>query len=1154
MSLRFIIGRAGTGKTQYCLENIRLALEKEPMGSPIIFLVPEQATFQMEYALAHNYGLGGIIRAQVLSFRRLAWRVLQETGGAARVPIGELGKRMVLRRLLDHHRGELRVFARSADRPGFADALARSIGEMKVYRVGPGDLALAAEKTDETPGLLNAKLQDLALIYREFDAFLAGCYTDPDDYLTLLAEKLDGSSILEGAEVWVDGFTGFTPQEHYVIEKILGKAEKVHVTLCLEPKDTGRELQEQDLFYPTWETFREITDRAQKNGVKIEPPVLLDAAIPFRFQNSDSLAHLERCYFRHPTETAGAGEGIELAAAVNRRAEVEAVARKIVYLCREQNYRWRDIGILLRDLGPYRDLIADVFQDYDIPFFMDCKRNMLHHPLVELIRSAVETVIKDWSYEPLFRCLKTDLLPVSREDADLLENYVLAHGIRGYARWASGPWHYLRQFTLGEDAEPVPEEKAELAAVNRGRLQVVSSLGLFTEKLRQAGNIAEITAAVYTLLEDLHVPEILHKWAREAELAGRLEQAREHLQVWGGITSLFDEMVEAIGEESVSLEDYLAVLEAGLESLRLGLIPPGLDQVVVGTMDRTRSANTRALFILGANEGALPARQADDGIFNDSERERLAEAGVVLAAGGRRKAFDEQYLIYMALTRASEKLWLSFPLADEEGRALTPSPVIRRIKELFPGLNETFYQVDKLPDGTAGGLEYFIHPQRVLADLAVQLRELKAGRAIDPVWWDVYNWFNGSADGRGRLAKVLRGVFHTNTEKRISPEVSRALYGQPLKASVSRIEKFKACPFAHFAGYGLRLKERLLFRLAAPDMGEFFHAALKLFNDRLAERGVDWAQLSREDCGDLATQVVEELAPQLQSEILLSTARYRYLTGKLKRSVNRAAVILAEHARRSIFRPVGVELSFGAGGELPPVTVELAGGGTLHLVGRIDRLDVARTEEADYLRVIDYKSSDNRLSLAEIYYGLRLQLLTYLHVALTHSARLVGRPGLPGAVLYFTVKEPVIRSAGPMSPDQVEKEIMKKLKMQGFLLGDPEVVRMMDNRIETGYSELFPVAINREGNFYATSSVASLEQFTALRCYLEQVFAETGGEILNGVVAVNPYKYKNISACVFCPFKPVCQFDLLLAENRYRALSHLDDNEVWARLLRKGDQ
>lgn len=1136
MQLGFILGRAGTGKTEYIFNSIRQTVSEAPHGAPVILLVPEQATFQMEYSLATSMSAGGSVRAQVLSFRRLAHRVLLETGGATRIPIGELGKRMVLRHLVANHQDELAVLGKSMVRTGFSDCIARSIGEMKTYLISPDMLRNAAEVLRETSVLLHEKLADLALLYQALEDYLNSRYTDPDDYLKLMAEKIPASKELKNATFWIDGFKGFTPIELLVIKSLFRVAAKVHVSLCLDCEDAQREISDDDLFYPTWETFTKISRMAVEQGVALDQPVLLNPAVPNRFMDAPEIAHLEKHFFQYPAVPYQAPPvNLKIVAGANRRAEVEACAREITGLVRDHRYRWKDIAVLVRNMEQYSDIASIVFRDHGIPFFLDQKRNVMHHPLVELIRSAIETVYRNWTYEPVFRYLKTDLVPVDRDSIFLLENYVLAHGIKGSKWLADADW-----------------EADVQSAVNKTRRAAACHLTEFHRAISGAGNVRQMTAALFNLLDSLQVAATLEDWVTEGEAAGDQDMAREHAQVWAQVTGLLDEIVEALGENVVTPEVFAEVLDAGFESMSIGLIPPGLDQVIIGTLDRSRSPRVKAVFLLGASEGVLPARPADDGLFSEQERERLLAAGLDLAPGSRQQVFEEQFLVYTALTRASDRLWLSYPMADSEGQAITPSPVVSRIRELFPTVAENVVQVDPGVGNEQEDLEFLAHPDRVLGYLAAKFREVRAGNAISPLWWHVYNWFI-KGDWRARASTVLSGVFHQNKEQPIPRHLCRSLYGQPVRASVSRIEKFQSCPFAHFGTYGLGLKERQIYRLDAPDMGELFHAALERFAAELQAQSLDWGQLSPVDCRQLNKKIIEELAPRLQSEILLSTARFRYLTGKLKRTVDRATIVLAQHARQSRFRPVATELAFGLDGQLPPLTIPIAGGGALELRGRIDRLDAAQAENCVYLRVIDYKSSDTRIRLQDIYHGLRIQLLAYLHVALTYYSDIHGIPVLPGGILYFTVKDPLINMPGPVSPDTAENAVLNRLKMRGFLLADAQVFKMMDSMVESGYSRLFPVGLKKDGSFYESSPVLDLKRWESLQAYLIKMLAEAGEKILQGVVDIAPYRNDLGNACTYCSLKSVCRFDTLLEDNSFRVLPNVSPEDLGHFGTGKGD-
>lgn len=1148
MSLRFILGRAGTGKTHTCLEEIHKKLKASPEGFFLIFLVPEQATFQTERSLVT--GLQGMIRAQVFSFRRLAWHVLHEAGGIARVHISELGKQMLLRKLLIEHGKQLKVFHRTAVHPGFIQYLADIIREIKQYGITGSQLlpVITFLSKDKGQQLLAGKLSDLALLCTRLEEHLSGQYIDPDDYLDLLADRLSVSGTIRGGEIWIDGFAGFTPQEYKVIEQMMQVAGRVNIALCLDSRTAGEPLEENDFFYPTRETLNKLKALAGKTGVFIEPPLTLDDYPPPRFYHFPAIAYLEESFFRpESVPVRESAAGIKLVAAANRRAEVEGAAREIIHLCREKGYRWRDISVVLRQVDTYHTLISTVFDDYGIPFFLDKKREAGHHPLVELIRAALEVVTSGWNYDSVFRYLKTDLAPVKREDVDILENYVLAHGIKG-SRWTdSADWEYRRSYTLsGQEEIPDAPEAEELARINQIRQAATRHLLEFQKKAQCLLKVRELTAALFELLTDLDVPGQLEKWSEQARAGGELEASQEHVQIWSAVVELFDQMVAALGDERIDLEDYLKIIEAGLESIRLGLIPPGLDQVLIASLDRSRNPDVRACFVLGVNDGILPARFEPKGVLTDPEREYLESVGITLAPAGRRRLFNEQFLIYIALTRSSEYLWLSYSLADEEGRALMPSPVIQRVKKIFPEHKEIC--LPSYPPGNREqDLHFVVHAQRVLSYLISQLREFKNGGSLLPLWWSVYNWLVQHPDWGDNCRRVLAGLFYTNQEPPLPADLSLSLFGNPLRTSISRCERYYACPFAHFLDHGLKLKERPVFTLQRPDMGEFYHVCLKLFVQSASREGQDWNKMSREQCAQLVDRTVENVAPLLRNEILLSSARYRYLATRLKKIVERAAWTLSTHARRSLFRPLAVELSFAPRGQLPALTLPLAGGWTMELSGRVDRVDVATFENSDYLRVIDYKSSPTGLNLAEIYYGLQLQLLTYLDVVVSSARRLTGRDALPAGVLYFTVADPVITSSKALPPPEAEKEIMKKLKMKGLILAEPEVARLMDSEI-SGYSDLIPAGLKKDGSLYSNSSVVDMQQLTALRHYLRKLLAAAGEEILTGAVEIEPYRYRNRTACRYCSFESVCLFDPLLPGNNYRYIMGLSTEEIWAKI------
>lgn len=1163
MSVQFIIGRSGSGKSSLILERITSLLREEPNGTPIILLAPEQGTFQIEQAIVQSEHLKGTIRAQVLGFHRLALRVMQETGGSALIPISDEGKKMLLYKIMRRHRGELRLFKQSGDQLGLIDRINTLYSELKKHLTDFTGLDKYVEILDSSASesrLLHDKLHDLSIIYREFDQELSRLYIDAEDHVVKLAEGAKSSSFLRGADIWIDGFQTFTPQEYKAIGALMSVASSVTVSLTLDqPYDHGILPHELNLFHPTAVTYMKLRALAEDCGIAIQETEVLGSRPYPRFRNNKTLSHLEAAYeYRTPwsgkTEPDDLQDSLSLQAAGSRRSEVEGAARAMLALAREQGERWRDMALFVRNLDDYDHIIGTVFEEYGIPYFMDQKRSVLHHPLIELLRGALDVVLKFWKYEDVFRCVKSEfLLPLdgslTRNNMDQLENYVLASGIQGY-RWNDGrPWKGAPSLSLEAADLPAAQAQSEqesLLVLERCREAVVTPLAAFETRLKRSKNARDMCSAVYRLLEDVEAAHRLDKLAHAAQRKGLPQEAMEHRQLWSAVLELLDQVVEMMGEEELSLDMFTGIMETGLQDLKLSLVPPSLDQVLIGSTDRTRSSHVKHLFLLGINEGIMPAALQEEGVLSDQERMRMTELGIELAPGLTRRLLDERFLIYEALTAASESLWLSYPLADEEGKALLPSEVIRHVKTIFPTLKERFLaDRPSAEDGEEEQLEYITRPVPTLSRLIGQLRMWKTGKPISPVWWNVLQWYKTQPAWDGKVTRLLGSLDYRNRVRGLTAETSRKLYGKRLRTSVSRMEKFSACPFSHFASHGLRLKERQIYKLKAPDIGQLFHAALSSMALTFKEQNRSWGSLTPEQCLLEAEMAVDRIAPKLQGEILLSSKRYGYISRKLKNIVGRASVILGEQSRRGSFEPIGLELDFGPGQTLPPLTFQLPNGCVMEIVGRIDRVDVAEGEQGLLLRVIDYKSSQTDLKLHEVYYGLSLQMLTYLDVLLTSAEAWLGERALPAGTLYFHVHNPLLQSSNGMSSEQASLEMLKRFKMRGLLLADRDVIAKMDHALDKGYSDILPVAVKADGGFYSSASVATEQQWHTLLHSARHAVTEIGTRITDGDVQITPYRLGTETACTYCAFKPVCRFEESIEGSSYHVLSKPGKDKLW---------
>lgn len=1138
MSLRLIIGGAGSGKTQTILEEIVAEVRRDPFGHPLWLLVPEQATFQAEQALCLR--LGGIMRVRVVSFQRLAYLVMQHVAGATLTPINELGLTMLLRKVIEESKSELKPFARATRQVGFAAQLVEIVLQLKRQCIEPKHLRELLDHKGAHLSLPVAdKLRDILIIYAKLqDTQHHKQILDSEDSIAWLARHVGDFGDIQGASIWLDGFTGFMPQEYAVLSTLIAMAE-VQVSLSLAGELYDRHLADDHLFFPTWDTAQKLRHLARTRQAEFHAPLRLGPRN--RYGEGSALTRIEKFFSEDDRSLARVpSTGLKVVAAATRRLEVDAAAREIVRLCREQGVRYREICLVVRDLAIYESLLPTTFRDYGIPIFIDQKRPIRHHPLLDLLRSSLSLVEDNFPYEAVMRCLKGGLFRLDIAAIDKLDNFLLATGFRG-TRWLAGEDWVFRVPDDASEPHPLADE------LNALRREIVPHFADLHSKIVAGKTVHDFNAALFDLLERLGVAETIEKWAEESEAEHDVLAARLHTQVLGAVLDLLEQLEEILGTSETTLAEYAGILETGLEGLRLGLIPPSLDQVVVVEAGRSRAPEVEYALVLGLNDGIFPARAPLQGLFSDSEKESLAVLGLDLGSTARRKVYEEQFLLYTALTRAKRGLYLSYTVADEKGATLLPAVELKTLLSLFPDLRVQPEAIE-VPRDSEDMLARLSHPRTTLQALGISLRHAKTGHFISPLWWDVYSHLLCSAEWRRETEQVAQALFYTNTEPPLAPEFARGAARRVWRGSVSRLEKFNACPFAYFSAFTLKLRERKIYKLAAVDIGNFYHLALEKFGDKLAERHIAWAELDEQSCRDISTELATNLQPIIQDNILTSTKRHSYLARKLQRVVERSALVLARHARQGRFIPLKAELGFGHGGTLPALTLTLADGTQMELTGRIDRVDTASGKEGAFIRIIDFKSGSNKLTPLEVYHGLRLQLLTYLEVALRSGLQLTGSEVKPAGALYFQVHDPLISANRPLSKEEAEEQLLLAFRTTGMVVADKEAIPLMDSNIGQK-SALVPVALSaKDGSIKKTAEVWSAEQLSAMRGHLEAVLRQAGQAITSGDISIAPSILAKETACKYCEYKVVCQFDPLLLGNRYRELPKMKADEVWAAL------
>ncbi len=1195
MGVRFIIGRAGSGKTHYCLEQIARRLrESAGEGQHLFLLVPEQASLQMERAILERPGIQGFARCEVLSFRRLAYRVFNACGGVLRT-IRPIARLMVLRHLVVEMARDLRVFGSRSGRLGTIGAIERTIDELIREDVTPDDLARLLSEIEGQDDLLSARLHDIHRLYRGYLDRLGSDMADPGHCLRIVRERLAAYTPLAGSLIWADGFAGLTRQEQALLVALAGMAEQVEVSLLIDPSSPvvseGAAVEPFHLFARTERTYARLARALHEAGISPAPPLILHGDSG-RFSASPTLARLERSLFaaippahaaggtsegrangntdavtsERPASAETCGDEIQLVQAATRRVEVAAVVAEIQRLVRRPGctMRYRDIAIIVRDLGPYHDVLSAALGAAGIPFFIDRRRPIGHHALVELVRSTIELAIRV-DIETVATFIKTGLTGLEDDQADLLENFVRAHAVTGRepylqsADWLPRPRPSQRR---GED-DPAAGAERDLEAINRARRYLAALWGPWWQRAKpdepEPPSARQWVEALLQALTGMGVPERLVAWADAADRAGRHQEAQEHRQVWQHVMELLGDLAGLFGDEPLTIETLSEVVDTALAGATLGLTPPTLDQVLVGSIERSRHPAIRAAFVMGFAEGEFPQRPTEDPIFSDRSRAELARRGVELAPSSRQQLFDERMLAYIALTRPSERLWVSWPVVDDEGRVLRPSPWLGNLKAALPQA----VLEHRLSDPSSERAMWSITtPADLVAALAADFR-LRRGRAegsadvpCDRRWNALYDFARRHEAIQGSLRSALASLTYRNRAELPSGKMAQVL-GDPLRSSVSRIETFASCPFRHFADCLLDLEPRAEWELEAVDLGLICHRVLERYVGQLVAQRQRLDSVAEDEIPSIIRHLSEEATKELVDELLRGDPRNAYILSRGETDLTRVLDAQRFVASAGEFSPCGVEVSFGMPMPsspspdqryLPALPITTPQGRTILLRGRIDRVDLAEAGGRYLAAVIDYKRSlTRRMSLAKAFHGLDLQLLAYLLVIREHGSRLASRPVEPAAAFYVALLGGLRSVDEPPSEPLKPEDRYTSLKPRGIV--DWQCVPSLDV-IEPGKaSKVISAFMKKDGNpgNLHTTDVADHDTFLALLDHADHSMGDLCDRMLDGDVSVSPYCLGTETACRWCLYPSVCRYEFdaqgmrfLPGMNRQQALDRLE--------------
>lgn len=1143
MALQFLIGGSGAGKSRAVFSRII----RESMEAParrFLVLVPEQSTMETQRQIVELHPRRGIMNIEVLSITRLAYRVFAEVGFQRETLLEEIGKTFLLEKIALEQKKNLGWYRDLLAKPEFLAELKAVISEFLLYGISPEQLEEAAskrraggevgkEKGESLAELSSAcekKLSDLSLLLGAFLTRLRGSYMTAEELPEKLGELADSSSYFKDSVVVLDGFTGFTPLQLRLMERILPLSRDMYVTVTMDAdEDPYGTHSMSSLFAMSCRLIRDLTAVADRKHIPVMPFERIRGEGCGRHADAAPLAFLEKNLFRlwgRECETA-AEQAVRLIECGSPLEEVQRIAREICTMVREEGYRYRDFALVTGDLGTYAPYVREIFPRWGIPCFVDEKRALKANPFIEFLRAALESVSDNYSYTAMFRMLKAGILPFDTDSLDHLENYVIGCGVRGKKRWREP---FVRHYR-GEDI-------GELPKLNKLREEICGLLDPLSDVLTNYRcTVREKTAALYEFCLRIRAEEMLRARAEEYEKQGFLEKAREYAQVWPYVVSFLDKLVSLLGDETISMRDYRELIEAGFLEARVAVIPPGNDQVLIGDMERSRLSGVRVLFFAGVNDGLIPKSPSGGGVLTEADRSFLKGCGIELKPSVREQLFIDRFYLYLTLTKPSEKLILSYAVRSASGDPLREAGLIPALRCLFPDLEKECGEEDLIRRAER---------EESSVALAAEILSLIDEKAPDLGMLELFAWYRHHPHYEERIEKLLDFSSVRPKSDRIGNAVTRALYGDVLYGSASRLELYISCRFAHFLAYGMRLKERQEYAFTGLDLGSVMHRSLELFSKMAEERG-GWAALASDD--ELRTQLasvsVAEAAKEYESGIFSDSARDHYQLKRIRRLMEETVWAQARQLEAGDFVPAGSEEAFRGMDSGLLADLVLSDGSRMCLTGRIDRIDTFDRNGRTYYKILDYKTGSVDFDLAKVYYGLQLQLVFYANAA-EAMLRRGGKDPCPAGMFYCAVKDPVVEYKAAETEDDTKSRILAELKLSGAALKDKEVLSHLDrNLIPGNKSKIIPVTLKKDGDPDSYSKVLGEEDFQALGRHVQSLIRKSGEEIREGLVSINPYSYKEETACDYCPYRGVCGFDPRLGIYGYRKLSGMKAAEVF---------
>lgn len=1130
MGLRCILGPSGAGKTRYIYDEIIKKSMENPQKNYII-VVPEQFTMAVQKDIVTLHKRHGVMNIDIVSFNRLAFRVFEELGINRLSILDDTGKTFVLRHVIEQKKNELKLFKDKLKYFGFVEEMKSSISELYQYGISPEELGdiIATEKGHKSTLM---KLDDIRVIYEGFKEYVKNMSGDDNVYITKeevlsrLCEAVSASDIIKNSEIYLDGFTGFTPVQNRLVQLLMEYSHMVNVTLTMDVRECAgltsagfMDVKEHELFAMSKTTVNTLMSLAADKKVQIEKPVIIDMHKLSRFAGNRVLEHIERELFRYgETDKIPVGDSFNIYVADNSLKEAEFISDKIASMIAESrgDLRYRDIAVITGDLENSGRNIERALESNGIPYFMDSKRSLIRNPFVGVVRSILQMADENFSYESVFNYLKNEFSPIEKSEADILENYVLGCGIRGFADYKN-PFTRMHKDMTGE----------QLTQCEEVRIKFMEAVGAFFDRDIKALKVREVTELLREFIGEHKLSERLLQCQEYFQEQGEHSLAAEYGQTYDLVMELFDKLDSLMGEEKISLKEYRRLLDDGFGEIKVGIIPMVMDQVVVGDIQRTRLNSVKVLFVMNVNDGVIPSHGNKPGLLTQSDRTVLKNMNMELSPTVREAGFIQRFYLYLNLTKPSEKLIMTYALSSCDGNGIRPSYLISTMQDMFDNLVIKECKHEYVTSGNMAG----IMTKRGAFDKTIAGIRAYEEEEADELWRELFSYFTKSEKYREALNRAIEGAFYTNTDSVLDKAVAKVLYGDKLYGSITRIERYAACAYAHFLNYGLNLVERPVYEIKPVDIGNIFHEAIELFSREIVDRKLDFAKVTDDIRKDIVEDVVKKVTEKYGGHVLQSSARNSYMIEKIRRVTDRSAWAIIEHIKRGGFKPDDFELKLRE--------------------GRIDRVDRMSDDGNVYIKVIDYKSGNKSFSPSDVENGLQLQLIYYMDTLVKRDKVLNPDKAVhPGGVFYFNIKDPVIDYEESMTDDDVYAEkLLEQYKMTGAVNSHETVIKGIDNNLseQNKTSGVAKVKYGDIGSHIRVASDAGImdeDNFNALIERVKSKINEMTTEILDGSIAINPYKKGQYTPCDYCNYKNVCAFDNRQFDNEYRRLHSTDIKEV----------